>query len=114
MNYIKPNLFLFGGLSDLYLKNKNCVLNDVWIFPTDKTPFNWIKLDIKHSSILTPRLYHTVCIYNKINGSSSIVLFGGRNIDNVSLNDLYYLKKPNNNYKWKSILQKNNGPISRY
>ena len=94
-------------------------MNDVWIFRTDKTPFNWIKLDIKHSSILTARLYHTVCVYNKINRTnSSIVLFGGRNLDNVYLNDLYLLKKRNNhnNYKWKAIAQKNNepSPISRY
>jgi hypothetical protein len=94
-------------------------LNDVWIFRTDKTPFNWIKLDIKHSSLLTARLYHTVCVYNKINPTnSSIVLFGGRNLDNVSLNDLYLLKKRNNhnNYKWKAIDPKNNesSPISRY
>ena len=76
-------------------------MNDVWIFRTDKTPINWIKLDIKHSSILTARSYHTICVYNKINeANSSIVLFGGRNLDNVSLNDLYLLekRKNNNNY----------------
>ena len=117
MTYIEPNVFLIGGSSNFGQNNKNCALNDVWIIPTNKTPFNWIKLDIKHNSILTPRSYHTVCIYNKMNGSSSIVLFGGRNLDNVPLNDLYVLKKRNNNkYKWKFLVQKNNepSPISRY
>ena len=119
MTYINPNVFLFGGSSNFGQNNKKYFLNDVWILRTDKTPFNWIKLDIKHSSILTSRLYHTVCVYNKINGTnSSIVLFGGRNLDNVSLNDLYLLKKRKNknNYKWKVIAPKNNepSPISRY
>ena len=78
MTYIDPNVFLFGGSSIFAENNQKNLLNDVWIFRTDKTPFNWIKLDIKHSSLLTARLYHTVCVYNKINPTnSSIVLFGG-------------------------------------
>ena len=59
-------------------------------FPTDKTPFNWIRLETEGNSILSARLYHTACVYQKINGESeSMVLFGGRDSQNVSL--VFYL-----------------------
>ena len=119
MVYIYPNLILFGGSSNVGLNKKNIIMKDVWIFPTDKTPFNWIRLDTEGNSILTARLYHTACVYQKINGENeSLVLFGGRDSQNVSLKDLSLLtkQKETNTYQWVYITPKNNdvSPISRH
>ena len=119
MVYIYPNLILFGGSSNVGLNKKNIIMKDVWIFPTDKTPFNWIRLDTEGNSILTARLYHTACVYQKINGENeSLVLFGGRDSQNVSLKDLSLLtkQKETNTYQWVYITPKNNDvtPISRH
>ena len=118
MIYIFPNLILFGGSSNSGPNRKNVILKDVWLFPTDKTPFNWIKVETESSSLLTARLYHTCCVYQKINGEGDdLVLFGGRDAQNVSLKDLSLLEKQKDNfYKWKYISPKNNdpAPISRH
>ena len=118
MVYIYPNLILFGGSSNVGKNKKNIIMKDVWIFPTDKTPFNWIRLDTEGNSILSARLYHTACVYQKINGENeSLVLFGGRDSQNVSLKDLCLLtKQKDNNYQWQLITPKNNdvAPISRH
>ena len=118
MVYIYPNLILFGGSSNVGQNKKNLIMKDVWIFPTDKTPFNWIRLDTEGNSILSARLYHTACVYQKINGENeSLVLFGGRDSQNVSLKDLCLLtKQKDNNYQWQLITPKNNdvAPISRH
>ena len=122
MVYIYPNLILFGGSSNSGANKKNVIMKDVWIFPTDKTPFNWIRLETESNSLLTARLYHTSCVYQKINGESeALVLFGGRDSQNVSLKDLCLLakQKDNNNkeyYQWIYVNPKNNdpAPISRH
>ena len=49
------------------------------IFPTDKTPFNWISLDTEGNSILAAWLFNTACAYQKLNGDrEALVLFEGR------------------------------------
>ena len=121
MVYIFPNLILFGGSSNSGQNKKNVIMKDVWIFPTDKTPFNWIRLETESNSMLTARLYHTACVYQKINGESeSLVLFGGRDSQNVSLKDLCLLVKQKENnkefYQWIYVTPRNNdpAPISRH
>ena len=121
MVYILPNLILFGGSSNSGQNRRNIIMKDVWIFPTDKTPFNWIKVETESSSVLTARLYHTACVYQKINGESeSLVLFGGRDSQNVSLKDLSLLVKQKDNnkeyYQWLYVTPRNNdpAPISRH
>ena len=92
MVYIIPNLILFGGSSNSGQNRRNVIMKDVWIFPTDKTPFNWVRLETESNSLLTARLYHTSCVYQKINGDKEVlVLFGGRDSQNVSLKDLCLL-----------------------
>ena len=122
MVYIYPNLILFGGSNNSGQNRKNVIMKDVWIFPTDKTPFNWIKLDTESNSLLTARLYHTSCVYQKINGENeALVLFGGRDAQNISLKDLCLLVKQKDNtnkeiYQWIYVTPKNNdpAPISRH
>ena len=121
MVYIAPNLILFGGSSNSGQNKKNVIMKDVWIFPTDKTPFNWIRLETESNSMLTARLYHTSCVYQKISGESeALVLFGGRDSQNVSLKDLCLLVKQKENnkefYQWLYVTPRNNdpAPISRH
>ena len=119
MVYIHPHLILFGGSSNVGQNKKNLIMKDVWIFPTDKTPFNWIRIDTEGNSIITARLYHTSCIYQKFNGENdSLVLFGGRDSQNVSLKDLCLLtkQKETNSYQWTYVTPNNNDvpPISRH
>ena len=109
MIYIYPNLILFGGSSNIQ-NQKNVITNDVWIFPTDNTPFKWIKIETEKNYIVSARLYHTSCVYQKLNDESdSLILFGGRDSQNVSLQDLYLLTKVKEQgkefYKWFGIKQ---------
>ena len=96
MVYIFPNLILFGGSSNSGQNKKNVIMK-------------------------TARLYHTACVYQKINGESeSLVLFGGRDSQNVSLKDLCLLVKQKENnkefYQWIYVTPRNNdpAPISRH
>ena len=114
MVYIYPNLILFGGSSNASQNQKNVITKDIWIFPTDNIPFKWIKLETEGNFILSARLYHSSCVYQKFNGESdSLVLFGGRDSQNVSLKDLCILTKVRENgrdfYQW-SYIQPNSNP----
>ena len=110
MIYIYPNLILFGGSSVGNQNQKNIIMKDIWIFPTDKTPFKWIKIETLGSYTPSSRLYHTASVFLKYNGDNdSMVLFGGRDGQNDSLKDLSVLTKQfmNNKsyYKWELISQ---------
>ena len=115
MELIHNNLFLCGGSSISGLNEKAVVMNDIWICNADK---KWIKLYIENNPLMTPRLYHTLCVYKKINrDNDTIVLFGGRDSHNKPLNDLLSLTKigRDNNYIWEiHSKKKGNIPISRY
>jgi len=129
MVYILPILVLFGGSSSGNSLQKNEIMSDVWIFATDKTPFKWIKLDLKNYSSFNPsaRLYHTANVYMKYNGvSDAMILFGGRDNNNVSLKDLNILHKNDSSgnnsnnesekYIWTNIQPENSDiqPIQRH
>jgi len=125
MVYFLPILVLFGGSSSGNNSlQKNEIMSDVWVFATDKTPFKWIKLDIKNNIIPSARLYHSACIFMKYNGGNdAMILFGGRDSNNNSLKDLNILhrdeKEPNGNsykYIWDTIQPENNDviPIGRH
>ena len=92
MEYLNHNLFLYGGsfYSEQYKKVIN--LNDIWIFDTNCYEWTQLKEEYNDNSV-SARVYHTFCLYNKINRENdTIVLYGGRDPHNRSLNDLYELK----------------------
>ena len=123
MAYMHNNIFLYGGYSiskDSNNNKKKVIMNDVWIF-TVCTTNKWIKLNIEENPLITARLYHTFCVYSKINRQNDvIILFGGRDSHNKPLNDLFSLTRKgnnnnNNNYIWECQTSKNDyTPISRY
>lgn len=112
--YIMPILILFGG------SGKSEILNDIWILSTDKTPFKWEKLALRGNNPL-PRVYHTANFY-KVSGNMAaemMIIFGGREKDNNSLNDLVGIRRDTNN-EWEWVdFQKNTSysesvPVARH
>ena len=119
MAFMHNNLFLYGGYSissNSSKHKKRVIMNDIWIFNIDTTRI-WIKLNMEDNPLIVSRLYHTFCVYTKINRENDIiVLFGGRDSHDKSLNDLFSLTKKGNNYIWEIQTTKNKEyiPISRY
>lgn len=118
MEFLNHNLFLYGGSFYSEQHKKNINLNDIWIFDTNCNEWTQLKEENKNDKI-PARVYHTFCLYNKINRENdTLVLYGGRDSNFRSLNDLYILmKKKNNNYQWEHITTKVHAgyqSISRY
>ena len=114
MVYIMPLLVLFGGSSSSNQRNE--IMNDVWVFGTDVTPFKWQKIQPRGPSP-SARLYHSSCVYVRYNSNTNaMILFGGRDGQNSSLKDLYILKKERNDYEWIPIQSATNEvvPIGRH
>jgi len=112
MVYIMPILILFGG------SGKNEILNDVWILSTDKTPFKWEKVTISGLNP-TSRVYHTANLYKVAGNAEMMIIYGGRDKENTSLNDLMGIKKDNNGeWEWcefpKTSSSKDVVPIGRH
>ena len=104
--YSKPYIILFGG----YFNNE--VSNDVWLFNPEQKPFHWTQLDIKGDKPM-PRIYHSaaVCAYGGAN--DNMIVFGGRNKSDQSLNDMWVLRKYENDvWEWKKAPQ-NRDPQDR-
>ena len=116
MVYIQPLLVLFGG-SVGGPNTKNEIMNDVWVFGTDTTPFKWIKVNTK-GTMPSSRLYHSSCLFGRTYmGTETMVLFGGRDNQSHSLKDVNILKKDNKNeYEWIPITSTSNEvvPIARH
>lgn len=110
MVYILPILILYGG------SGKNEILNDVWILSTDKVPFKWESIKVIGNS--NPRVYHTANLF-KVQGSSEMmIVFGGRNKENVSVSEISGIKKNNNNdWEWVDFPKLGNNetqPLARH
>lgn len=86
LTFAKPNLVLFGG------SNGSETMNDTWILNLQNNLFQWTKLDIV-GPIPTPRVYHSadLCQFGGANGM--IIIFGGRNIKNQTLNEVWGLRR---------------------
>jgi protein phosphatase len=94
MVYIMPILILFGG------SGKNEIMNDVWVLSTDKTPFKWDKVNITGLNPAS-RVYHTANLYKVAGNAEMMIIYGGRDKEGTSLNDLMGLKKDNNgDWEW--------------
>lgn len=94
LSFSYPILFLFGGCCYISSSKKSMLANDLWVFQTDIKPFRWIKVEIRGNFFPSPRLYHTSNIISKNKGESdTIVIFGGRDSQNASLNDISLLSR---------------------
>ena len=86
MEYIKPNLIIFGGTSE-----ENKCLKDVWIINIDE--FKDKKVDwteVKFEGIApSPRSYSSSCICKGGRAKGMILFFGGRGEKKEIFNDLW-------------------------
>lgn len=86
LTFAKPNLIVFGG------SNGSETMNDTWCLNIANSLFQWVKLDIQ-GIIPSPRVYHSadLCQFGGANGM--IIIFGGRNIKNQTLNEVWGLRR---------------------
>lgn len=86
LTFAKPNLVLFGG------SNGSETMNDTWILNLQNNLFQWVRLDIQ-GVVPSPRVYHSadLCQFGGANGM--IIIFGGRNIKNQTLNEVWGLRR---------------------
>lgn len=92
MVYILPILILYGG------SGRNEILNDIWILSTDKVPFKWEKVNFTGNPC--QRVYHTANLFKVQGNTEMMIVFGGRNKDNVSVAEISGFKKSNNDWEW--------------
>jgi hypothetical protein len=86
--YLKPYFVLFGG-------NVNSKLtNDVWLINLNNVQFSWQKIDFaKKRPEPLPRLYHAVGFSQSGNVHGMMILYGGRDKNEMPLGDIWGLRK---------------------
>ena len=92
MVYYNGCIILFGGHSNKFL-------NDVWIINIENLQIEccWNKIIINQNNPAPcPRMYHAFAICTEGSSNGLIVTFGGRGKDNLSLNDLWGLRRHRN------------------
>jgi protein phosphatase len=112
MVYIMPILFLYCG------SGKNEILSDVWILSTEKTPFKWEKANIS-GTYPNHRVYHTSNLFKVPGNSEMMIVFGGRDKENISMNDVWGIRKDNSGgFEWVDFPRKYSGsdvvPVGRH
>ena len=92
--FMKPYFVLFGGGSLIAELS-----NDVWIIDINKEQPSWTKVEMINGSAPSPRLYHTCGFAEKGDAMGMMIVFGGRDSSENSLNDIWGLRKLKDN-KW--------------
>jgi hypothetical protein len=98
MTFSYPYIILYGG------HGYNELNNETWILSIEKVPFVWNKLSFS-KELPCPRIYHSmgICMHGT-EESGKIYVFGGRGKDQNSLNDLWCLKRDQENkWEWQNI-----------
>lgn len=109
--FSKPILILFGGSTG------SETLNDVWSLNLANKAFAWEKIAFS-APFPSPRVYHhaDVCTYGGASGM--IIVYGGRDSENRTLNEVWGLRKHRNGkWDWVTPPQTNSAeaaPMGRY
>ena len=74
-------MIVVGGVDKL-----SC-FNDVFVYNFERSKWKKEKNKGEIEEIFPKRYFHSVCVYE-----NSLVIFGGKNIDNYLFNDLIYYK----------------------
>ena len=86
INFIKPYLTIFGGNTGTE------AVNDVWCLNVEISPFTWTK--IRHNSESpSPRVYHSGAQCLSGTAAGMVVIFGGRGVNQIALNDTWGLRR---------------------
>lgn len=87
LTYIKPYLIVFGG------NTGQEAVNDAWILNVDTSPYAWKKVEPKLGPIPAARVYHSAVLCETGSANGMIVVFGGRNNEQLPLNDCFGLRR---------------------
>jgi len=108
--FCSPYLTVFGGNTGLD------PVNDIWCLNVEKAPFSWARI-ICNSSLPCPRVYHSCGQCKAGSAAGMIIVFGGRNGEQVPLNDAWGLRRHRNDtWDWLKAPYKNGTitPVNRY
>lgn len=110
---VMHNVILFGG------NTGNSPSNDVFILNLsidNNSTYTWQKLELSSESSPSPRVYHSACICTKGNATGMMIVFGGRNSQDLALNDTWGLRRHRDGtWDWTKAPTNNNSlPKERY
>jgi diadenosine tetraphosphatase ApaH/serine/threonine PP2A family protein phosphatase len=84
--FSRPHLIVFAG------NTGSEPVNDVWSLNLEKSPFAWVKLEIR-GDMPCVRVYHSAALCQTGSATGMIVIFGGRTSDQSALNDTWGLRR---------------------
>lgn len=108
--FCSPYLTVFGGNTGAD------PVNDIWCLNVEKAPFSWAKITCD-SVLPCPRVYHSCGQCTAGSAAGMIIVFGGRNAEQVSLNDSWGLRRHrNDSWDWLKAPYKTGTltPVARY
>ena len=108
ISFFRPHLLIFGGNTGTE------PVNDVWCLNVESCPFKWAKIEC-NSEIPPPRSYHSgaQCLHGTAAGM--LIIFGGRSLDHVPLNDTWGLRRHRDQtWDWIRAPSSTGPPIGRY
>lgn len=108
--YVQESLVLFGG------NTGSKPLNDCWILPLSTEILSWFSINLPADKIPSARLYHSAAICTRGIAKRMMIIFGGRDAQENSLNDTWGLRRHNNgSWDWAQAPYKNDyKPATRY
>lgn len=110
---IYPHIIVFGGNTGSAPSNEVFIIN---IKNESNNIFVWQKLDIPSNNSPIARVYHAASVCTKGHASGMMIIFGGRNQQDLALNDTWGLRRHRNGvWDWtKAPVQTNIVPKERY
>lgn len=84
--FCSPYIITFGGNTGMD------PANDVWYLNVEKAPFSWVRMAC-NTEAPSARVYHSCAQCLAGSAAGMLIIFGGRNTEQVSLNDSWGLRK---------------------
>merc|ERR1719163_1272934 len=66
---------------------------DIWVLDVERSPFQWNEVQVMHTRLPLPRVYHSAEVCREGPAAGMMVVFGGRTPDNRSLKDTWGLRQ---------------------
>ncbi len=112
MIYFKPLILVFSGNTKNNIPN-----NDLWIIDMSQEELEWNQATLRNSFLKpVPRLYASADMCKTGRSNGMIILYGGRDIGQNALNDVWGLRKHRDGtWDWlKAPIKNDYTPIARY
>ena len=110
--FARPTLVLFGGSTGTE------TLNDVWLLNLTAKAFAWERVAFSAPPYPSPRVYHSADICTQGGAAGMIIVYGGRDAENRTLNEVWGLRRHRSG-KWDWVTPPVNqssevAPMGRY